>query len=134
MISYLSLGANIGDRRKTLLRAIDLINEGIGSVVRQSKIMETDPVGFSSKNKFLNLCIAVDTALSPQELLKATQEIERTLGRTRKSVNQEYQDRTIDIDILLYGDLAINEGNLQIPHPRMTERVFVMKPLKEIMR
>ncbi len=132
MISYLSLGANIGDRRATLASAIRMLKERVGNVVKVSSIIESEPQGFTSNNKFLNLCIAIDTQLSPRELLTITQEIERTLGRTTKSIDLHYTDRPIDIDILLYGDSVINEEDLIIPHPRMNERDFVMTPLKEI--
>ncbi len=109
-----------------------MLKNRVGTVVRQSSIIETEPQGFTSANKFLNLCIAIDTQLSPHELLTATQEIERALGRTTKSIDFQYTDRPIDIDILLYDDLTINEEDLIIPHPRMQERDFVMTPLKEI--
>ncbi len=133
MISFLSLGANIGDRHKTISAAISMIDSRIGTIVRRSSIIETEPQGFFSENKFLNLCIAVNTNLSPRELLYATQEIERVLGRTSKSIDNQYEDRLIDIDILLYGDIVLNDDDLVIPHPRMKERDFVMTPLKEIM-
>ncbi len=134
MISFLSLGANIGDRRATLSAAIRMIENRVGSVVRVSNVIETEPQGFTSENKFLNLCISIDTTLSPRELLLTTQQIERELGRKKKSVNYQYEDRPIDIDILLYGDETINEPDLVIPHPRMKERDFIMTPLKEITR
>ncbi len=134
MISYLALGTNLGDRQGYLSRALALICMRVGTILRQSSVVETEPVGFASENKFLNMCIAVDTPLTPHELLRATQDIERALGRTAKSANQTYHDREIDIDILLYGDITLDEESLQIPHPRMTEREFVMKPLSEIKR
>lgn len=133
MISYLSLGTNLGDRRTNLRRAVSLLGERAGRIVRQSSVIETDPVGFVSDHKFLNACVAIDTSLTPQELLRATQEIELAMGRTEKSAGQEYKDRLIDIDILLYGDTVVDEENLSIPHPRMLERDFVMTPLREIM-
>ncbi len=134
MISYLSLGTNLGDRQTNLLRAMELINNMAGPVIKQSSIIETDPVGFVSAHRFLNVCIAIETKLTPQELLLATQKIEKKLGREKKSRLQQYQDRLIDIDILLYGNIVVDEENLQIPHPRMQDREFVMKPLKEIMQ
>ena len=119
---YLALGANIGDRRTTMLRAIDRINELIGTVERQSVFYETEPWGFASPHRFLNACVRVSTTLSPRQLLAATQQIERVLGRMAKSA-----------DGLLYDDLRVDEPDLKIPHPLMTERDFVMIPLREIL-
>ncbi len=134
MISFLSLGSNLGDREKNLRTAIDMLGERVGEVLRVSLFMETKPWGFVSDNIFYNACVKVDTDLTPQELLAATQEIEKALGRTRKSEGGKYCDRTIDIDILLYGDITVDDENLKIPHPHMYERDFVMIPLKEIMQ
>lgn len=99
----------------------------------QSALYETKPWGFSSPNDFINSCILVATVLAPRQLLEKLQEIEKEMGRTLKSVNGEYHDRIIDIDILMYDDLKINEPDLVIPHPLMEEREFVMIPLKEIL-
>lgn len=129
---YLSLGTNLGNRKGNICEAIQKIEEQVGAVVRQSALYETKPWGFSSPNDFINACVKVSTSLSPRQVLEATQRIERELGRTLKSVNGEYHDRIIDIDILLYDDLHINEPDLHIPHPLMEEREFVMVPLKEI--
>ena len=129
---YLSLGTNLGDRKKNLTSAMKLIGEKVGTVVSSSDFMETDPWGFESANRFLNMAIKVDTTLQPLEVLHATQEIERKLGRTKKSVNREYHDRLIDIDILLYDNLVMNTPELTIPHPLMYKREFVMKPLAQI--
>lgn len=131
---YLSLGANIGNRKRTIREAIEKIEEMVGVVVRQSTLYETKPWGFESPNDFINACICVETGLLPHQLLLATQKIEKELGRIGKSVNQEYHDRVIDIDILLYDDLSIDEPDLKIPHPLMNERDFVMKPLQEILK
>ncbi len=130
---YLALGANIGDRRATMLRAIARINELIGTVERQSALYETEPWGFASAHRFLNACVRVSTTLTPHQLLTATQQIERALGRTAKSAGGVYHDRVIDIDILLYDDIHVDEPDLKIPHPLMNERDFVMIPLCEIM-
>ena len=142
---YLGLGTNLGKREQNMLRAIQLIGERVGTVVRQSTFIETEPWGFESENKFLNSVILVETAHSPWEVLTLTQQIERDLGRKSKSlavsdepsaVSQKpkaiYADRPIDIDILLYDDLTIDEADLKIPHPLMQQRDFVMIPLKEI--
>ncbi len=132
MISYLSLGTNLGDRERNLREAIRLIGERVGTVLRQSEFHSSEPWGFSSENMFLNACVAVDTNLSPRQLLKTTQQIEILLGRKEKSSGREYHDRIIDIDILLYDDITVDEPDLKIPHPLMYERDFVIIPLKEI--
>lgn len=133
MIAYLSLGTNLGDKRKNIAEAIKNIGELVGDVVRQSALYETEPWGFRSDNRFVNAAVCVDTQLSPRRLLEVTQRIEREMGRTLKSDGGEYHDRIIDIDILLYGDLHIDEPDLKIPHPLMHERDFMMTPLNEIM-
>ena len=130
---YLSLGSNLGDREATMRRAIGLLNERAGSVDRQSSFIETEPWGFESTNKFLNMCVCLLTTLSPEQLLMATKQIERELGRTQKSVNGQYHDRPIDIDILMYDDLQLSTPDLTLPHPHMQEREFVMIPLREIL-
>ncbi|MBO4486429.1 MAG: 2-amino-4-hydroxy-6-hydroxymethyldihydropteridine diphosphokinase [Prevotella sp.] len=136
---YLSLGSNLGNRRRNMLRAIAKIGELIGTVERQSAFLVTEPWGYESRHKYLNACVRVLTEHSPREVLLLTQQIERELGRRRKTTHNkadgtfEYHDRPIDIDILLYDDLTIDEPDLQIPHPRMSERDFVMIPLREIM-
>ena len=131
-ILYLSLGTNLGDRHKNLSCALELIGREVGTVVSASDIIETEPWGFESSNRFLNMAAKVQTSLQPLEVLHATQEIERTLGRTRKSVDGEYHDRLIDIDILLYDDLVMETPELTIPHPLMYQRQFVMEPLAQI--
>lgn len=127
------MGTNLGDKRNNIAEAIKNIGELVGDVVRQSALYETEPWGFRSDNRFVNAAVCVDTQLSPRRLLEVTQRIEREMGRTLKSDGGEYHDRIIDIDILLYGDLHIDEPDLKIPHPLMHERDFVMTPLNEIM-
>lgn len=129
---YLGLGSNIGDRQQCIADAIRLISERVGAVLRQSSMIETEPWGFKSKHKFLNGVILCETDKSPREVLTLTQQIERDLGRTRKTRSSRYHDRPIDIDILLYDDITIDEPDLRIPHPLMHERDFVMIPLNEI--
>ena len=135
---YLGLGSNLGDREEHIRKAIALIGESIGLVIRQSSLIETEPWGFESANRFLNGVILVETTLTPRQLLKATQKIERQLGRKKKSTDSclltpvSYSDRSIDIDILLYDDLTVDEPDLKIPHPLMEQRDFVMTPLNEI--
>lgn len=129
---YLSLGTNLGDKERNITEAIDKIRELVGDVVRQSALYATRPWGFVSDNDFLNAAVCVKTSMSPQQLLEATQRIEREMGRKEKSIDGKYHDRIIDIDILLYGNEKVDEPNLKIPHPLMHERDFVMIPLKEI--
>ena len=129
---YLGLGSNLGDRQGNISRAYAEIEKLIGTIVRQSALYESEPWGFESDNLFTNSVICCETTLSPREVLKKTQSIERQHGRTQKSVDGHYHDRTIDIDILLYDDLTVNEPDLKIPHPLMRQRDFVMKPLSEI--
>lgn len=130
---YLGLGTNLGNKEQNLLKAIELIGEKVGTVVRQSSFIETEPWGFESDNKFLNAVILCETTKTPREVLRITQQIERDMGRTQKSKPKAvYKDRPIDIDILLYDDLIVDEPHLKIPHPLMYERDFVMIPLREI--
>ena len=131
--AYLGLGSNLGDREANIRKAISLIGEKVGLVLRQSSLIETEPWGFESEHPFLNAAVMVLTTLSPIECLDATQQIERELGRKKKSKNGIYHDRPIDIDLLLYGDLKLSTPRLTIPHPHMFERDFVMIPLREIM-
>ena len=129
---YLGLGSNLGDRYALMKRAIRMIDERVGQVVRVSSFIESEPWGFESEHRFLNAVLLCRTTLTPREVLQLTQRIECDMGRKKKSQAQVYHDRPIDIDILLYDDLTIDEPDLQIPHPLMYERDFVMKPLEEI--
>lgn len=116
------------------------LQQRIGSLVACSSFIETEPWGFKSENKFLNAAVWLKTDLTPKQLLIATQQIERDMGRERKSEKGCYHDRTIDIDILLYDDASINitflhdgkELSVVVPHPLMEQREFVMKPLQMI--
>ncbi len=134
---YLGLGSNLGDREHHLTEAIRLIGERVGQVVRQSSFIETEPWGFESENRFLNGVILCETTKTPREVLRLTQQIERDLGKRKEHATQrcqssKFHDRPIDIDILLYDDLTVDERDLKIPHPLMHERDFVMIPLNEI--
>lgn len=129
---YLSLGTNLGDRRSNLETALTHIAREVGTVISSSDVIETEPWGFDSSNSFLNMAVKVETLLQPLEVLHATQEIERQMGRSEKSVNREYKDRLMDIDLLLYDDIVMNTPELTIPHPLMYQREFVMKPLLQI--
>lgn len=129
---YLGLGTNLGNKEANLRTAIYKLQKRIGKQVSLSSFYETAPWGFESDHSFLNAAIGLETSLSPIEILHITQEIEKELGRTKKSVNGSYSDRLIDIDILLYDTLVLQTPELTIPHPLMTERDFVMNPLIEI--
>jgi len=133
---YLSLGSNLGNKKQNLRNAVSAIQQKIGKILAESSIYESDAVGFEG-NSFLNQVIKIETTLFPEVLLQKIEEIEKKLGRTHKTVfkNQKpiYSNRIIDIDILLYDDLQIDTETLTLPHPRMFEREFVMKPLKEIL-
>jgi 2-amino-4-hydroxy-6-hydroxymethyldihydropteridine diphosphokinase len=131
---YLGLGTNLGDKVQHLNDAISRISERVGQVVCQSSFLETEPWGFESDHTFLNAVICCKTEKTPREVLLLTQQIERDMGRTHKSDSVGYADRIIDIDILLYDDLTVDEPDLKIPHPLMHQRDFVMKPLEEVRR
>jgi 2-amino-4-hydroxy-6-hydroxymethyldihydropteridine diphosphokinase len=128
--AYIGIGSNLGDRRVIIRRAIDALNalDGV-TVVAQSELYETEPVGGPPQPDYLNGVIGVDTSLSPQQLLDELLGIEHDLDRTRRAPNAP---RTIDLDLLLYGDTVIDEEALRVPHPRMHERWFVLKPLADI--
>ena len=128
---YLGLGPNLGEKERNLNDAIISLSQEVGFVIRSSTFYASKPWGFESDNDFLNAVVLVDTALTPFDVLSKTQEIEKSLGRTAKTINS-YSDRLIDIDILLYDNGIIEEHTLKIPHPRMHERKFVLVPLCEI--
>ena len=121
---YLSLGSNVGDREANLRAAIQRLDP-----LRVSPIYETEPVDYQDQAWFLNVVVEAETALFPRQLLARTQRIERELGRVRTVPKGP---RTIDIDILLYGDVVMRTTELEIPHPRMTERRFVLQPLVDL--
>lgn len=125
---YLGIGSNLGDRFENIKSAIKKIAQ-LGEISQTSSLWETMPWGCAQQQPFLNCVISLETILSPFELLKRTSQIELKLGRKRE---QKFGPRTIDIDILLYGDLIINKPNLVIPHPYLHQRKFVLLPLSEI--
>ncbi|MCR4764683.1 MAG: 2-amino-4-hydroxy-6-hydroxymethyldihydropteridine diphosphokinase [Bacteroidaceae bacterium] len=129
---YLGLGSNLGNRHANLMQAVALIEEKLGRVVCLSNFYETQPWGYVSAFSFLNAALAVETSLSPYEVLNITQSIERELGRYSKSSHGTYTDRPIDIDLLLMDDQICCTETLTLPHPLMHERLFVMEPLVEI--
>lgn len=129
---YLGLGTNLGDKEANLKAAVEEIGKRVGEVTSLSAFHVSEPWGFTSEHTFLNAVCCVLTDFRPMEVLRLTQDIERSLGRLKKSVNGHYSDRLIDIDILLYDDLRIATPELTIPHPLMGQRDFVMIPLREI--
>ena len=138
MIYFLSLGSNIGNREQTLQTALQRIEQEVGHVDRCSSFFYSEPWGFESKNAFCNLCCRVETELAPLEVLHRTQEIEKALGRTHKSVDGHYADRTIDIDLIRVYDekgeeIVMSGSVLTLPHPLWEQRDFVKLPLAEIM-
>lgn len=127
---YIGIGSNLGDRRGYIDSAIGMMKKNAGmSVNRVSTIYETDPVGYKKQGKFLNGVIEIDTGLSPEDLLKELNAIENALGRQRNIRNGP---RTIDLDILYYGNEVISNNYLVIPHPRIEDREFVLKGLREL--
>ena len=126
---YLSLGSNLGEREANLRAAIERLAAPDVRVVRTSPVYETEPVDYIHQRWFLNLAVEAETSLFPMELLARIGKIERTLGRVRKVAKGP---RTIDIDILLYGQAVVRSATLEIPHPRMAERRFVLAPLADL--
>lgn len=129
---YLSLGSNLGDKEQNLKNAIGLLSTKAGEVLAVSSFYKTEPDGFVSENSFVNLALYLDTTLDAFELLEVCEEIERELGRKQKSVDQNYSDRVIDIDILYFNNMQLATERLTLPHPRMHKRTFVLEPLAEI--
>lgn len=129
--AFLSLGTNIGDRKKNLARAIRYINVSIGHIIDLSGIYESEPWGFEAEENFLNLVVEVISDLEPLEMMKKCLEIEEKLGRIR-SDSEGYSSRIIDIDILFYQDVVLSEPSLILPHPHLHNRRFVLEPLSEI--
>jgi 2-amino-4-hydroxy-6-hydroxymethyldihydropteridine diphosphokinase len=129
--AYLGLGSNMGDRERMLWSALHMLtfNPEV-EVVAVSSIRETDPVGFEDQPRFLNAAAAIDTELEPRALLDLLLSIERELGRTREG--PRFGPRTIDLDLLLYGEEIVDEPGLAVPHPRLHERRFVLEPLAEL--
>jgi 2-amino-4-hydroxy-6-hydroxymethyldihydropteridine pyrophosphokinase len=129
-IVFLGIGTNLGNRENNLEQAIARIEEYIGRILKSSSIYETEPWGFQAKDEFLNMVVKVETTLTPSGLLGRILMIESLLGRVRGQ--KQYISRLIDIDILLYEDLIVDEESLKIPHPLLQERKFVLVPLCEI--
>ncbi|MDR1436764.1 MAG: 2-amino-4-hydroxy-6-hydroxymethyldihydropteridine diphosphokinase [Candidatus Symbiothrix sp.] len=129
--AYLALGSNLGDKKRNLLTALTFIAERTGTFSAVSSVYETEPWGFRSENTFLNQAVAVETLLTPIELMNVTQEIEKEMGRT-KTNKRDYEDRIIDIDLIFYDNLIYKSETLELPHPLLHLRQFVLEPLNEI--
>jgi 2-amino-4-hydroxy-6-hydroxymethyldihydropteridine diphosphokinase len=129
MRAYVGLGSNLGDRGAFLRRAVRLLGSRM-RLVALSSFRETEPWGFTEQPNFLNAVAEFDTDLSPRALLEVLLDVERQLGRMR--VGPRYGPRTIDLDLLLYGEVELDEPGLTVPHPRLQERRFVLEPLAEL--
>jgi 2-amino-4-hydroxy-6-hydroxymethyldihydropteridine diphosphokinase len=128
---YIGLGSNLGDREATIRRALELLAaDGAIEVEAVSSLRETDPVGYVDQPRFLNGAAALRTELAPRAFLERLQRVERALGRDR--TGPRFGPRTIDLDLLLYDNQQIKEAGLEIPHPRLPERRFVLEPLAEL--
>jgi 2-amino-4-hydroxy-6-hydroxymethyldihydropteridine diphosphokinase len=131
MRAFIGVGANLGNREDTIARALELLDEQDGvEVMAVSTLRETDPVGFLEQPRFLNGAAAVETELAPRGLLERLLAVELVLGRTREGAR--FGPRTIDLDLLVYGDVQLDEPGLTIPHPRLAERRFALEPLAEL--
>ena len=131
MRAYVGIGANLGNREQTVARALELLARRPGvEVLRVSTLRETDPVGYTDQPRFLNGAAAVETELDPRGLLDELLAVERELGRTRDG--PRFGPRTIDLDLLVYGDREVSEPGLAVPHPRLAERAFALEPLAEL--
>ena len=129
--AYIGLGANLGDREAMLRSALEQLGAEPGiDVMAVSKLRDTDPVGITDQPRFLNAAAAVETDLTARELLDRLLGIERRLGRTREA--PRFGPRTIDLDLLLYGDEQIDDPGLEVPHPRLHERLFALEPLADL--
>lgn len=132
MSIFLSLGSNLGDRGENIKQALIALENWGMKVVRASSLYETEPIGFHDQSHFYNMVVRVQTDKTPEELLKILHAVELTLGRKRGLEEVRFGPRTIDIDILFYGDQILDKTGLIIPHPRLHERKFVLAPMAEI--
>ncbi len=128
----LGIGSNIGDRRAYIEQAISELEQSFLTSIIRSSIYETEPWGFKAETSFLNCCVGFKSSQNPEKLLEITQKIEKKLGRSRKKNKNNYQSRTIDIDLLFVGDIEMKNKKLEIPHPRLYDRSFVLIPILEL--
>lgn len=130
--AWIALGGNVGDSREILARAVAMLcDDAAVRLTARSADYRTPPWGVEDQAPFVNLCIAVNTTLSPHDLLARAHAVERALGRDRAK-EQRWGPRTADIDIIAYDDLTLDDGDLTLPHPRLLERAFVLVPLADI--
>ena len=129
----LGFGSNLGDREEYILAAYKFLEEELGELINKSSFIETPAWGFESENSFINSVAEFETKKTPYEALEICNKIEKELGRERNPEHKGYQNRTIDIDILFYEDIVLDTPTLEIPHPLIQERDFVLTPLKEIL-
>jgi len=127
---FLLLGGNLGNKEEIFRTARRRLGEELGAIVQTSSVYETEPWGFESEDLFWNQVLVIETGLTPEEVLVHTKAIELELGRIRKAAR--YSSRLIDIDLLFYDELVLHEPNLELPHPRMIDRRFVLEPLAEV--
>lgn len=128
-IVHIGIGSNLGKRQEHCLEAIRRLKQNGVVLLKQSSLIETDPWGVADQPRFINLAVEAETALGPEELLRLMKEIERAMGREKTA---HWGPRVIDLDILFYDDRIIDAPDLQIPHPHLQERDFVLIPLREI--
>lgn len=127
---FIGLGSNVGNRNDNLKKAVEMLESHSRiKVIKRSSIYETAPVGYVNQPDFLNAVVKIETALSPRELIKVTKGVEEELKRKRKT---KWGPRTIDLDILIYDDVVMDEPHLKLPHPEIVNRAFVLVPLYEI--
>ncbi|MDI6744255.1 MAG: 2-amino-4-hydroxy-6-hydroxymethyldihydropteridine diphosphokinase [Thermodesulfovibrionales bacterium] len=128
-IAYINIGSNLGEREENCRKAIKLLKENGIAVKKHSSMYETEPWGVKDQPKFINMAIEVETDKKPEELLRVLKEIEKEIGRTE---TVKWGPRAVDLDIIFYDNLILKTDNLEIPHPLLQERDFVLKPLSEI--
>jgi 2-amino-4-hydroxy-6-hydroxymethyldihydropteridine diphosphokinase len=131
-VAFLSLGSNLGDRESQITQAIEAMSAHNINLIGNSSFFYSEPMGFNSENHFCNICIKVTTTLEPLVLLHRLKSIEQEFGRTKKSINQVYEDRVIDIDLIFYNKISLESPELTLPHPEWNKRPFVYWPLLEL--
>jgi len=127
---FLLLGGNLGNKERIFSTARKRLGEELGALIQTSSVFETEPWGFDSDDMFWNQVLVIETSLTPEQVLECTKDIETELGRVRKAAR--YSSRLIDIDLLFYDDMVLHEPGLELPHPRMIDRRFVLEPLAEV--
>lgn len=131
-VAFLSLGSNLGDRESQITQAIDAMSAHQITLIALSSFYYSEPLGFDSEHPFCNACAKVTTTLQPFVLLERLKCIEQDFGRTKKSINKNYEDRVIDIDLIFYNNMSLESPQLTLPHPEWNKRPFVYWPLLEL--